>query len=505
MTAWAVRLPFLMAAGFVLLAIAWLGASPPASGPDEPSHYLRALSVGVGDFFGEPTNQQGISPQNPAQAEQLRRTTRSVAVPPGLAVPASWFCMVAEPRVSAACIGAPPTNTVAIRQPTYEAGYLPFLYVPDGLPMRLAHTAADAMTAARAVNTALTCAFLVLAIVLLWDRRSSVSLIAVPLAITPTVVFTGTVINPSGAEASAAFALMAFLLRLSRNPRQPTWFWWGGIAAGVVLSLARPLGPFWVLVLVGIGVAFGGRAAIGEALRSAPRIARIGGGLIAAAMILGLGWQLVGAPPQPHSPADLLAWLGPSLVAIPETFGEVIGVFGWQNILMPRPAYAVWGIALVALIAPALLRGRHRERRTLDLVIVGFFAAIVAVSALVELPTGFAVQGRHVLPIAMALPAISGEILYRNMARIGLRTVAGLGALVGISAAVIQFVGWYSNGHRYAVGLDGPWLFVGRAAWNPAGGWIPWMILAAAGALLLAISCVLPFWTVPGATAGERR
>ncbi len=310
--------------------------------------------MGSGDFFGQVTSAQGILPQNAAQAEQLRRTTRSVEAPPGLAVPASWFCTVADATASAACIDSPPTNSATIRQPTHEAGYLPFLYLPDGLPMRLAHTAASAMTAARTVNALVTCAFLFLAIFLLWDRRSVVSLIGVPLAVTPTVLFIGAVINPSGAEASAAFAVIASLLRLSRDPRQPAWVWCGGIAAGVVLSLARPLGPFWVLLLFGIGVAFGGRERIGAAYRSAPRIAWIGGALVGAAMLLGLAWQLVGAPPQPRSPSELLAFLGPSLVAIPETFGEVIGVFGWQNTLMPRAAYAIWGIAEITVVVGLL-------------------------------------------------------------------------------------------------------------------------------------------------------
>jgi hypothetical protein len=486
-----------LAGGFLLLTVAWLGALAPASGPDEPSHYLRALSVAGGDFFGQPTREQAMTPQNQAQAEYLRRTTRSVEVPPGLAVPASWFCTVADHSASASCLSGGPTNSTTIRQPTYEAGYLPFLYLADGLPMRLARTAAGAMAAARTVNALVTSAFLILAVLLLWDRRSTSSLVGASLAVTPTILFIGAVINPSGAEASAALAFTCFLLRLSRNPEHEAWVWWSGAAAGVVLSLARPLGPFWVVLLIGIAIAFGGRPAIGAACRAAPRIGRIAGGLVVAAMILGLGWQLLAFPPEPHPASQLAAFLGPSLTAIPEAFGEVIGVFGWQDILMPRAAYAVWGLALVALIAPALLRGRRRERLSLDLSILSFFAVVVAISAVVELPTGFAVQGRHVLPIAMALPLISGEILYRNATRIGPRSVARIGALVGVPAALVQFVGWYSSAHRYAVGLGGPWLFLGRADWTPAGGWVLWVAIAAAGATLVATSCLLPLWPPP--------
>ncbi|HEV1997725.1 MAG TPA: DUF2142 domain-containing protein [Candidatus Dormibacteraeota bacterium] len=490
MTLAARRLPYALSVGFLLLGLAWL-SGPPAAGPDEPAHYLRALSVGRGDFFGRPTSEVALRPQNPAQAVHLQRTTRAVDVPAGLAVPASWFCTVSDHAASAACIGTPAPNAPATQQATYEAGYLPFLYIPDGVAMRLAGTATQAMDLARIANALVTFSLLVLAVFLLWDG-SPLSLVGVPLAVTPTVLFTGTVINPSGAEIGASIALLAFLLRISRPVAAPAWVWWGGPAAAVVLSLARPLGAVWVVFLVVLAIAFGGRRTLAEALRGAPRGAHLWLPIVPGAMVLGLGWQIVAVPPLGHSFSEFAGLLGPSIAAVPEAFGEAIGVFGWQDTLMPRPAYAVWGLALVGLISPALLRGRHRERRTLDVLVVACFGAIVAVSAVIELPTGFAVQGRHVLPALMALPLVSGEILYRNRERIGYRSVARIGALVAVPAALVQFVGWYSNAHRYAVGLDGPWLFLGRSAWSPSAGWLPWIALAAIGSGLLVVAAVLP-------------
>lgn len=79
MTRTARLLPVLLSAAFLLLGIAWL-AGPPGSGPDEPAHYLRALSIGRGDLFSEPTAQGAMRPQNAAQAERQRQTTRSVEV-----------------------------------------------------------------------------------------------------------------------------------------------------------------------------------------------------------------------------------------------------------------------------------------------------------------------------------------------------------------------------------------------------------------------------------------
>lgn len=93
--------------------------------------------------------------------------------------------------------------------------------------MRAASTATLAMYFARIANAIVVFALIVVAIGLLWDG-STLSLLGLPLAITPTVLFTGSVINPSGAEIAASIVLLAFMLRLSRTSPPPAWAWWGG-------------------------------------------------------------------------------------------------------------------------------------------------------------------------------------------------------------------------------------------------------------------------------------
>ncbi len=209
--------PLLLAAGYVALGAAWIGSNPPAAAPDEPEHYLRALSIGRGDFLGQPTRDTPMTPANPAQAAYLARTTRSVLVPAGLAVPPSWFCTVTNHDASARCLTDTPTNTRPIRQATYEAGYLPFLYVPSGVAMRLAGHATQALFLARLANALVTYGLLVVAILLLWDGSSAISLLGVPLAMTPTVLFVGTAIGPSGPEIAGAATFLAFLLSAARR------------------------------------------------------------------------------------------------------------------------------------------------------------------------------------------------------------------------------------------------------------------------------------------------
>jgi hypothetical protein len=121
--------PILLATAYVALGSAWLGSNPPYTAADEVPHYLRALSIGHGDFLGEPIDRIHVSPHNAAQAAHLLCTTRSVLVPAGLAVPASWDCTRGNFAVSARCITGAPTNDSPVRQITTEAGTLPYLYI----------------------------------------------------------------------------------------------------------------------------------------------------------------------------------------------------------------------------------------------------------------------------------------------------------------------------------------------------------------------------------------
>ncbi len=479
------RAPFVLFAGYLCLGLAWLGSNPPAAAPEEPEHYLRALAIGLGDLVGQPTSMTPMLPTNAAQAAHLTRVTRSVLVPPGLEVPPSWFCTVANHQASARCLTTTVANRTSVRQATNEAGSLPYLYVPSGLAMRLAGNATQALFLARLANAVIAYSLLLAAVVLLWDGGSAVSMLGLPVAVTPMVLFVGTAIGPSGPEVAASAAFLAFLLRLTRRAEAPRWAWVAGISAGAVLTLARPLGPFWMVSLVLVAVALAGRAQVAAVARRAPHALTIGACGLVAAAAMNLGWAFFFFPPAAHSASELAGFLLPSLASVPEAVGEAIGVFGWQDTLMPRLMYGVWGIAWIMLMAPALLRGTLRERRTLDALVLGAGAAIVLVSALVVIPVGFAVQGRHILPIFLALPLVAGEVLYRNRDRVGPPTLAWLAAVTGTLAALVQLSGWYANAHRYAVGTAGPWLFLGSADWNPVGGWATWFALAAGGSALL--------------------
>jgi len=95
--------------------------------------------------------------------------------------------------------------------------------------------------------------------------------------------------------------------------------------------------------------------------------------------------------------------------------------------------------------------------------------------------------GTYLLPVLVMIPLVAGVALERGGLRPRLDTL-----LLGAGAAVLQLVAFWYEGRRYAVGRHGPLLFPPVARWAPPGGWWPWLILAAVGAALLALSLLPP-------------
>src|SRR2546423_3112217 len=77
----------LAAAGYGLLLLAWVFASPPGAAPDESAHSVRAAAAGAGQLQGRPATPYGRTPQRtPAQAGLLNAQAQEFTVPARLVV-----------------------------------------------------------------------------------------------------------------------------------------------------------------------------------------------------------------------------------------------------------------------------------------------------------------------------------------------------------------------------------------------------------------------------------
>ena len=52
-------LPWLVFLSYALLMASWIVGNPPYGGPDEWSHYLRAVGLGHGQLLGTPSGREG--------------------------------------------------------------------------------------------------------------------------------------------------------------------------------------------------------------------------------------------------------------------------------------------------------------------------------------------------------------------------------------------------------------------------------------------------------------
>jgi hypothetical protein len=173
---------------------------------------------------------------------------------------------------------------------------------------------------------------------------------------------------------------------------------------------------------------------------------------------------------------------------------ELVGKFGYLDVKLPLIIPIVWLALVGALVAGAAVVCGRRERILLGVVVAGALVGPVVFYAVLLRPTGFGLQGRHILPIIVAVPLLAGEALRLHRER---ANDAWLRTLVNVSAtavAVMAPVAWYVNAKRYAVGGSGPVWFLGQAAWSPPGGWWLWLIAVVAAGICLAS---LAEWRLP--------
>ncbi|MBV8303921.1 MAG: DUF2142 domain-containing protein, partial [Acidimicrobiia bacterium] len=250
-------------------------------------------------------------------------------------------------------------------------------------------------------------------------------------------------------------------------------------AGGTVLAATRSVGPYFVVALGVLALLFGGARRVREATRARPWAAVVAGTCIAVAALANLAWE---AAKQPH-----LTWGSvldhATLGRLPSLGKELVGRFGILEWGLPWPIYALWGALVLVLVVAALVVGTWRQRAALAGLVALNVVLAIAFHSVLPAQTGFDVQGRYILPLAVGIPIVAAEIVHRRQ-RAG-RVLVAAGAATGVVVAGLQFLAWYLNGRRYAVGTSGPRWFLGRAQWTPTGGWLAWLAVAAAGAVCL--------------------
>jgi hypothetical protein len=479
----------LLLAGWALLSLAWAFGNPPFAGPDEDSHYLRALEVGRGNLITEHTP-EGAEGGTERQLAWNRQLAYSVRVPAGLA-PLDHRCWTSNAESDARCADATRGPERGTEATTQVGNYQPLPYALPGLAARAAGSPGAANRLARLLNALLSLALLYIAVRMTWSPDAGPrSLLGLMVAVTPMVLFCGSVLNGSGPEIAAGIAFAASLLRLRRDESCARSFnvWLGLGASGAVLALTRTSGPFYLVAIAAAVVSLGGFGPAWRFLRGRARVAIGALAGILTAVVLNRVWEHAHGPDATTGFANVRAVLGDAAGEWWRASSELIGKFGYLEYRLPAAAYVAWFAAGFVLLALAARVARGRERTALAGVVVAAVLLPMLLWIYAIRQTGFGLQGRYVLPALVVVPLIAGDLIRAHASALGARLRRGLLTWMPPLLAAVHLLAFYWAARRAAVGTDGPLLFLGDPGWSPPLGWVPWLLAALAGSAMVAIS-----------------
>lgn len=511
-------LPSLLVAGFAALSLTWLLSTPPGAAPDEPAALIKALGAGRGELLGE--KPRFAEPPASDLAALNRPLSRVYSIPADLAPPLLFGCNAYRPETPASCTGPRARGITDLGLPPAEerneprgglverrsdlGTYQPFVFVAPGIAARLGSSPESANRLARLASALLCFALVALAIFLLWaPGGGALPLLGLLVALTPMTVFVWSAsLTGSGPEIAGGICTFAAILRLTRPGPAPRWIWLALAAGGLSLCGSRSLGPVLLAAQLSLAVILVGSGEARRRFREGGRAAVASGAVLAAACMGNLLWQLLVQPSRASDLGRFGHFLAHDLV---DVYREMIGVFGWLDGRMNQWMYFVWILVFVGLLALSFAAGRGRQRLALGAALA-LPLAVGGVAAMFFNPEVARVQGRWLLPVAAAAPMLAGEILWRARDRAPSIRLDWVVAGSAVLLAGVQLEGWYAGARRQAVGVLGPHDFFTKDVanlWSPPLGWIPWLIVACAGAGAIAAFGLLALRDAPGRRSAQ--
>jgi hypothetical protein len=209
---------------------------------------------------------------------------------------------------------------------------------------------------------------------------------------------------------------------------------------------------------------------------------------VAVVSLISAAWTVVvglGAP-VPHRSVGLAR----AAARTPKFLQQSAGVLGSLDVPLPRPLYALWGLAALALVALALVTAQRRHRWVVAGLAVFALALPVMADGFSLPPIGFDWQGRYGLPLDIGVVIVAAAVT-----RMGRRWIARPAAVaVGLLGAG-QVAAFSAAGRRYGLGTKSggdPLRYLWEARWNPP---VPPVVLAlgaVAGAVAMVVALCAP-------------
>lgn len=453
-----------------LLLTAWIAATRPFQAPDEPSHYLRALTLTEGHLLGPVARYD--RPVSAAARAFVDDSTRAVIVPDDLAPPLQLCEQL-------------PSDPGHCRDVTPTGNYYPLAYVAPAAVLAVVHDPTTGLWLGRGVSAAVCLIMFLLAIAVLWDGRMW-SMLGLLAAVTPMTLFVASIFNPSGLSTAASIAFACALLRITRDgSRAPNWVWVAMAIAGAATILAFQTGPGVAAVSLLIAGLLSGFIGWKGAWRAQRGQVLICGLTLLVALGLWFAYDhTAGVSKSGFHFNDFFPALGQGLGQLQDVMTDAVGNFGGVDVPLPHAAVYIWWGFWAALLALALWLGNWRERAAAAGAVLLALAFPVALYAFVYRMSGFGLQGRQVLPTLVLIGLVPGEVISRRMAGrthlLASRRLLESRYLLAVAillVAGVQGWAWYTAAHVAATKQGG--------SWAPPLGWLPWQLAALAGVLVL--------------------
>ena len=423
-------------AGILLVQAAWAIVVPPFRGLDEHDHAYRADSVAHGDW----NQQHEASPQGWGSF---------VRVDADLVEQARPICETFPYTTRDNCVGGGEAGDGRVRVASSAAQYNPAFYWVVGTAAR-PFSGATELYAMRLAAASLCALLLTIAVatIRVW-ARSSWPLVGLAAAVTPTMLYSTSLVAPNGVEMCAAAVVWCALLGVARcagDRRMMGRLLTIATVAAFPLVTVRALGPLWMVLIVVTCAVLVRAATLRDLGRQRGTWIRVG--LVGTAAVLGGLWSLTAGTndfsPDGHYddpmwqvlPKNLVLWVAQS-----------VGAFPARDEMAPLALYAIalilWWLVLFAAVRAA---GR-RERAALGLAVLLSAAVPCVITALTYASIGPVWQGRYGYPLAMGVWLISGYALDRKPALLAgfpaLRTGRRPLVMVILTIGVTQLIGQF--------------------------------------------------------------
>jgi hypothetical protein len=479
----------------------WSLASPVFAGPDEPAHVIRAIALDHGELTGRRPHGRVHE-----EFELVKDSVRVVRAPEIFGSVGARPCYAGKPDEVASCLKITgPTRDEDVV--TYAADQPPTYYAVVGVASLLWRAGAGTVYLMRFVSALITGALLATAITALrWFSAPRLLAAGVVLAVTPTVLFIGGVVHPSGPEIAAAIALWTSGLALvsSSEHRVDNRLVTAVGVSGCVLALSRPLGPLWLALAVLTILSLATRPALRNLARS--NWARLWAILVLASSLAQVAWDAIVRPREATLLVDPASAHLSALEAVRDSLGttfqwyqEMVGRFGWLDTTTPVLTWLPWIGAVVFLVFAAVAWSTRRQLTVLLVLVAATVVVPVVIESTAYRAVGTFWQGRYSMPLAVGIPIVAAFVLASTGRGRDLVTPRFAWTL-GITVCVAGFLAYAQNLRRYTVGAVGPLLYWWHSPWHPPG--IPAILLSLA---YMALVVVLAAWLLAPTRAADQR